>query len=111
MLRLSSAVSRVLALCVGLSIGPACFAQAVSGSINGYVTDATGAVIAGCKVSIVNEATGVPAETTTTSEGFYTATGLLPGMYSITAERPGFSKLTREHVKLGVDAVAMYLNR
>ncbi len=105
MFRLSNVVGRTLAFCVALSVVPACFAQAVSGSINGYVTDASSAVIAGCKISIVNEGTGIPVEVTTTSEGFYTAADLPPGMYSITAERPGFSKLTREHVKLDVDAV------
>ena len=62
-------------------------------------------MIAGCKVSVVNEGTNVPVEVTATNEGFYSAPGLQPGLYSITAERPGFSKLTREHVKLDVDAV------
>jgi hypothetical protein len=98
-------VCRVFAFCAALSAATSCFAQAVSGSINGYVTDSSTAVIAGSKVLIVNEGTGTSVQVTTTNEGFYNATNLQPGVYSISAEQPGFARLTREHVKLDVDAV------
>jgi len=100
-----SATSASFVLAALLLSGPSCFAQAVSGSINGYVTDPSGASISGAKVSVMNEQTGVRAQASTNSEGFYNATNLPPGNYSVSVEQAGFSKLTREHVGLAVDAV------
>jgi hypothetical protein len=100
--RLSKAA---VAFCAALSIATSCYAQAVSGSINGYVTDSSDAPIAAGKVLVVNEGTGTSSQIPTSNEGFYSATNLPPGTYSVSAEQPGFSKLTREHVRLDVDAV------
>ena len=85
--------------------GSSCFAQAVSGTINGYITDASNAAIAGAAVSILNEQTGVRTQATANTEGFYNVSNLPPGEYDVSAEQKGFSKLIREHVKVGVDAV------
>src|SRR5262249_21654399 len=41
---------------------------------------------------------------TTSPEGFYNASNLQPGLYTVTFEQSGFSKLSREHVRLEVDA-------
>ena len=81
-----------------------CFAQAVSGSINGYVIDPSGASINGAMVTITNEQTGARTQATTTNEGFYNAINLPPGSYSVSADQSGFARLTREHVKLDVDS-------
>ena len=59
-----SSPSRVLGLLLGLAIGDGHrpvrrVAQAVSGTILGTVTDASGAVDRGAKVTIVNEGTGL----------------------------------------------------
>ncbi len=85
--------------------GLSCFAQAVSGSINGYITDQSGSPIASAGVAIVNEQTGARTQVTTNSDGFYHASSLPPGNYSISTEQSGFSKLTRANVKVDVDAV------
>ncbi len=84
--------------------GAALYAQAVSGTINGYITDASNAPVAGASVGVLNERTGVRTPIRTSPEGFYNATNLQPGVYSVIAEQSGFSKITREHVMLEVDA-------
>ena len=92
---------------IGLIAASCCvptFAQAVSGSINGYVRDSSGAPISGAPVSIVNENTGAKTEATTNADGFYNAINLMPGQYAISSEPKGFSKLTHEHVTIEVDA-------
>jgi hypothetical protein len=81
-----------------------CLAQAVSGSINGYVTDPSDSPISNAPVLVVNEQTGVQSRARTNSEGFYSLRSLQPGLYSVSAEQTGFSKLSREHVRLEVDA-------
>jgi hypothetical protein len=81
-----------------------CKGQAVSGAINGYLTDPTGAPLARGHVTIVNEQTGVQTDITSNEDGFYNATNLAPGQYSVTVTQSGFSKVTRSHVTLQVDS-------
>jgi len=81
-----------------------CFAQAVSGSINGYVTDPSEGPITEATVTVVNEQTGIQTTASSNANGFYNATNLPPGRYSVKTEHVGFSKLTREHVTLEVDS-------
>jgi len=70
----------------------AVIAQEISttGSIGGTVTDQTGAVIPGAKVTV----TGPTGERTTTSNdrGLFEVSGLVPGNYKVTAEQSGFKK-------------------
>ena len=49
----------LIAAAVALSTPSAVLAQAVSGTILGTVTDATGAVIGNAKVTVINEGTGL----------------------------------------------------
>jgi len=80
------------------------FGQAVSGAINGYVTDSSGAPVSGATVTVLNEQTGVRLQLATNGDGFFNSTNLLPGNYTVTVEQAGFAKLIREHVKLEVDS-------
>lgn len=64
-------------------------AQALSG-INGTVIDASGAVVPNAKVSVTNNATNVSRVTSTGSAGTYDITDLLPGVYTVKVESPGF---------------------
>jgi hypothetical protein len=60
------------------------------GSIQGTVTDPSGAVISGAKITITNKATGQVAATTSSSAGTYNSGGLIPGEYSLRVEARGF---------------------
>lgn len=80
------------------------FGQAgATGSILGTVTDATGAVIPGAKVTVTNTATGIPFNTVTSSAGDYLAPSLQVGTYSVTAEAKGFQKSVTTGINLSVD--------
>jgi hypothetical protein len=73
-----------------------------SGDLRGTVTDATGAVIPGVKVTIVNTQTGVAKELTTNDAGIYDAVSILPGAYRLTFSKEGFGTLVRDGVNLEV---------
>ena len=67
-----------------LAISPVLvWAQATSGSIIGTVTDSSGAVVPGAKVTVANVDQGVKTTTQTNESGNYTQTQLLPGHYSV----------------------------
>jgi Carboxypeptidase regulatory-like domain/TonB dependent receptor len=68
--------------------GPA-WAQ-FSSSVQGTVTDSTGAVVVGAKVSLVNTVTHVSAATTSSTTGLYRFLSLAPGSYTITVAAPSF---------------------
>jgi len=83
----------VLALTLALST-PA-RAQTGAGSIEGTVTDSSGAVIPGAALQVVNTATGVISQATTNQTGFYQVPGLFAGNYSVTASAGGMKTYQR----------------
>ena len=64
------------------------------GSIQGSVTDPTGAVVGGAKVTITNKATGQVLTSTTSNSGTYNSGGLIPGDYIVKVEAKGFKTTT-----------------
>lgn len=63
-------------------------AQSGAGSIQGTVTDSTGAVIAGASIHVVNPATSIGADARSNEVGFYQVPGLFAGSYVITITSP-----------------------
>ena len=61
-----------------------------NGRLSGAVADASGAVIAGANVKLMDENGLVVAQTTTDSSGNYSFSSLSPGNYRVQTERPGF---------------------
>jgi hypothetical protein len=86
-----SCVARVCLLCVALC-SVALFAQTTisTGSIQGSITDPSGAVVSDAKISIVNKATGRVINARSTSAGAYTSGALTPGDYTLRVEAHGF---------------------
>jgi hypothetical protein len=85
--------------------------DASSGSISGIVTDSTGAAIRGAAVTITNtDRNHLERTTTTNGAGFYTATGLPLGHYSVQFTDKGFADNTVTGVDLHVND-ALTLNR
>ena len=66
------------------------YGQAVWGSITGYVTDATGAAVPQATVTVTEEQTGIETTVQADSAGFYNATHLNPGQYTVSVRMPGF---------------------
>jgi len=89
-----------------LVLASACvFGQAGgTGTIQGTVTDPSGAIVPGASVSATNNATGVKTERLTTDAGFFTLNLLPAGEYTVTVKATGFQTLTQ--VKVTVDALA-----
>jgi len=96
-----SAVFLLLTLCLS---GVALAQSSNSGDIRGIVTDPSGAVIPGVKVTVLNVDTGVANEYTTNDAGLYDTVSILPGNYSVTFVKTGFKELTVSGVVLEVGA-------
>jgi hypothetical protein len=73
-----------------------------SGIISGTVTDSTGALIAGAKVTLLNVGTSTSQETTTNNVGEYLFTPVRIGKYTLKVEMKGFSTETRPGLILNV---------
>src|SRR5580700_2563427 len=76
-----------------------------NGSIQGSVTDPSGAVVSGAKITITEKSKGVASIRTSDSKGSYTSGSLIPGVYSVRVEAPGF-KTTEVPVTVQVDNTA-----
>lgn len=82
----------------------ACSAQVANNTaLVGTVTDATGSVVAGAKVTGINRATKVTYTGTTNAEGFYQIQFVQPGTYDVQVESSGFSKTLASGVEVTVN--------
>jgi hypothetical protein len=79
------------------------FAQ-FKASIQGTVTDSTGAVVAGAKVTVTNKETNKSHEVTTGEDGFYRVSGLQPGKHYASVEIRGFKKKVIDDLTLNAEA-------
>src|SRR5580693_7062073 len=61
-----------------------------NGRLSGAVTDASGAVVSGANVKLMDENNAVVSQTITDSGGNYSFSSLAPGNYRVQTERPGF---------------------
>lgn len=71
-------------------------AQKITGDISGTVTDSSGAVVKGAKVTAVNVATSETRSATSSDGGFYRIVELPSGKYKVTVTAQGFKTATRE---------------
>src|SRR5262249_48958373 len=80
------------------------FAQNTSGSITGVVHVASGAVIPGAQISLINQEQGVTFQQTITNEaGIYLFSALPAATYTVTVELPGFKTYKKTDIKLFVN--------
>src|SRR5579872_2483636 len=80
-------------------------AQLLQGTINGNVSDPSGAMVAGARVVAVDEATHFERAAVTTSTGAYTLPDLPPGTYTVTASAPGLQAYRLTGVAVTVQTV------
>src|SRR6266853_1167807 len=81
-------------------------AQAQYGaSLEGTITDKSGAVVGGATVTITNQATGVSRNSVTGDSGFYRITGLPPGRYKVDVDAASFKKSSTPNVDVAAEAV------
>jgi len=77
-------------------------AQEFRATINGTVTDPTGAVVPGVTVEIRNLATNALITAQTNEAGLYVAPFIPPGRYTVSASREGFKRAVREDIEVRV---------
>ena len=80
-------------------------AQTFRGEIKGSVVDPSGATLGDAIVKAANTATGFSRSVATGSAGEFSLPDLPPGIYSVTAEKPGFQEQKSE-VEVVVSRVA-----
>jgi hypothetical protein len=68
----------------------------------GTVRDASGAVVEGAAVAVVNEATHISRSAVTNSNGAYTIPFLTPGTYGLTVKKDGFRSVVRSNLVLTI---------
>jgi hypothetical protein len=95
--------SFVLAVGVILSVLPL-QAQVDTGSITGTVTDPSGAVVNGAKVTLTNEGTGTSLTVNTGNDGTYTFSPVRIGSYKIEASAQGFKTVAQSNVVVNVSS-------
>lgn len=101
-----SAVSSKLLCCLlfaMLACTTGMLAQDFRGSITGTVTDSTGAVVPGAKVTLTNTETGVASAAASNGSGSYAYLYVVPGNYRLQVESAGFAKWERKAVELHVN--------
>src|SRR6266853_214194 len=77
-------------------------AQTFRGTILGTVTDPSGAVIAGAKVTVRNTNTGLERTTQTSNDGSYSVSELPIGTYDVTISQSGFQTSATHGVNVDV---------
>ena len=88
-----------------MTLATPAMADNLYGSIRGTVTDPSGAVVPGVKVTATNSATGISTIVTTNKDGAYTFLQLQIGDYQITAEQADYRKFQESHIHLDLDQV------
>ena len=98
-------LTSLMLLTVALIGGPAwsASAQETTGSIQGLVTDQTGAVLPGVTVTIKHIETGRITEVVSNEAGRYLAAALQPGTYEVTFALSGFKPTVTRGIELHVN--------
>ena len=94
--RISFAIVLLLA-CAFLALG-----QSDRGTLTGTVADPSGAVVPGAQITVTNTETDLKYETVTTGTGNYTVPSLPSGVYKLTVEATGFSRVEQTNVRVQV---------
>ncbi len=97
LMSLKSSIPLVLAL-----LALRCFPQDFRASLNGRITDPSGAAIADAKLEVRNSDNGETYNATSKDDGSYSVLSLTPGRYIITVEKQGFKREVREGIQLEV---------
>ena len=89
-------------VCLQLAVSSWLGAQTVTSTLQGRVSDSTGAVISEASVTALNTATGLKRSVTANAVGEYQIGGLPAGDYTVNAEKQGFQKSAKKiHLDLG----------
>jgi hypothetical protein len=82
------------------------FAQMVSGTLSGKVTNAAGAAIPNAAVTVTNVGNNTSQRALTGPDGSFTVSGLQPGNYRVDVETAGYKRTTQQDVILSTTGPA-----
>jgi hypothetical protein len=94
----------LMAVCLVVARPVAIHAQFETASVLGYVRDASGAVVSGATVSLVNQETKAEVTAHTNAQGAYEFTDVKIGQYQVTARANGFDISTTQAFTVTVNA-------
>jgi hypothetical protein len=97
-------VALLLTVALGVFTVPA-NADNLYASIKGTVSDSTGAVVSGVKLTATNTATGVVYSTTSNNDGLFNFLQVPVGDYAVRAEQPGFKKFQASGIHVDLNQV------
>ena len=98
---MKTAVLRAVGIFIAAGVVAWC---AVTGSISGIVSDASGAVIAGASVTVTNTAQGLQSKIVTDGKGAYTFPRLPVGHYDLQVELQGFQPQKKSDMAVDADS-------
>src|ERR1017187_832139 len=87
---------------------PVVRAQQASATVNGVVSDPTGAAIPNAQISLTNVNTAVTRSTKANGEGAYAFLNVVPGIYTVQASAAGFAGVTQTQITLEVNQTATF---
>jgi len=71
-----------------------------TGTIQGSVTDTSGALVSGAQVKIVEVKTNLERDVVSSRSGFYSAAALPNGLYQVTVTAKGFQTFVQDNIAL-----------
>lgn len=94
-----------LLVAIGLLMGGALplLSQTATARLTGRITDSSGAVVPGARVTVLNVETGIKSQTRSNGAGYYTVPLLPPGQYKISITKSGFQTYMRSGITLEVN--------
>jgi hypothetical protein len=108
MFRLAGTWMMTLAIAIGLSAAhPFAQSQAINGTIEGTITDQSGAALPGVSVTVSNVDTGDTRVVVSNASGVYRAPLLPLGQYRVAAELQGFKKFEQQGLTLSAGQTAV----
>jgi len=96
----------LIAFALSLLLASGLAAQSITGSITGIVTDATGAVVPGADVTVINLGTNIRSAMKSDASGNYTIPLLPRGDYRVEVSAAGFKRFVRDGIILQVQQTA-----
>jgi len=93
-----------LVLAAGLVVAPILWAQNITGTILGDITDPAGAVVVGVEVRVTHSDTGQSTVVRSNETGHFEAPYLRPGNYGVRVTATGFRSIVRERIPVQVDS-------
>jgi hypothetical protein len=96
-------MAKVMLIAFVLIIPSMVSAQGYFATLSGALTDPSGAMIPGAKVTLLDQAKGYQFHATSDSSGRYLFRSIAPGLYTVSAEMQGFEKIVHTGIRVEIN--------